>query len=75
MGQGDADGIEKGGVCIIFLFILGMLRGLWDLSAPTRDRTHDPAVEPQGFNHWTSREDPEGILTLLRVLSFDFPLY
>ena len=28
MGQGDEDGIEKGGVCIIFLFILGMLHGL-----------------------------------------------
>jgi len=30
--------------CIIYLF-LAMLHGTWDLSSPTRNQTHNPAVE------------------------------
>ena len=27
-----------------------------DLSSPTGDQTHAPAVEAQGLDHWTTRE-------------------
>jgi len=32
------------------------LTQLWDLSSPTRDQTHAPAVEAKIINHWTTRE-------------------
>ena len=36
-----------------------MLQAMWDLSPPTRDRTHVPtAVEAQSLNHWSFREVP-----------------
>ena len=38
-----------------FLSFLAMLRGLWDLSSPTRDRTRALAVKAQSPNHWTAR--------------------
>ena len=28
------------------------LRGMWDLSSLTRDRTHTPCIERQSLNHW-----------------------
>ena len=41
-----------------FLSFLAMLRDLWDLSFPTRDRTWALAVKAQSPNHWTARELP-----------------
>ena len=29
---------------------------MWDLSSPTRDRTHAPSIGSSEFNHWTTRE-------------------
>ena len=29
---------------------------IWDLNSPTRDPTHDPAVEAQSPRHWTMRD-------------------
>ena len=40
--------------CIMFWFF--WLRGMWDLSSPTRDQTHTPCVRRWGLHHWTSRE-------------------
>ena len=34
---------------------------MWDLSSPTRDRTHDPCIERQSLNTWTTREVPLGL--------------
>ena len=44
---------------------------MWDLSSPSRDRTHaPPALEAQSLNHWTAREVP----TTTQVLAQDHPL-
>ena len=32
------------------------LRGMWDLSSPTRDWTRTPCIGRQSLNHWTARE-------------------
>ena len=37
---------------------------MWDLSSPTRDRTHVPCIGRQILNHWTTREVP-GCLLLI----------
>ena len=37
-------------------FIHPLPQSVQDLSSPTRDQTHAPAVEVQGLNHWTARE-------------------
>ena len=29
---------------------------MWDLSSPTRDRTHVPRIARRILNHWTARE-------------------
>ena len=56
---------------ILFIYSLAALHGTWDLSAPTRDWTHAPALEGQSFNHWTTREvhlqTPKQMLTLFFI--------
>ena len=37
-------------------FIHPLPQSVQDLSSPTRDQIHAPAVEVQGLNHWTARE-------------------
>ena len=32
---------------------------MWDLSSPTRDRTHNPCIGRWSLDHWTTREVPE----------------
>ena len=43
------------GTTILFFF-LATPHGTWDLSSPTRDRTHTPVMEARSLNYWTSRE-------------------
>ena len=43
---------------ILFFFFFAMLYGKWDLSFPTKDYTHAPALEAWSLNHWTSRRVP-----------------
>ena len=31
-------------------------RGMWDLSSPTRNRTHTPCIGRQSLNHWAARK-------------------
>ena len=38
---------------------------MWDLSSPTRDRTHVPCIVRQILYHWTTRE--------VTVLFFKYP--
>ena len=47
-------------VTILFLFYVLVFwpRGMWDLSSPTRDRTHTPCTGRRNLNHWTTREVP-----------------
>ena len=40
-------------------FFLAMLHGLWDLSSPTRYRTHPLGSEAQSPNYWTTSEFPK----------------
>ena len=37
---------------------------MWDLSSPTRDRTHVPCIDRWILNHWTTREVSPGILNM-----------
>ena len=40
------------------------LRGMWDLSSPTRDQTGISCIRRQILNHWTTRESPPSHLLL-----------
>ena len=50
------------------MFWFFWLQGMWDLSSPTRDRTHTPCIGRQSLNHWTARE--VSISVFLCVLSW-----
>ena len=41
---------------IIFFNFLATLKGMWDLTSLTRDRTAPPALETLSLTHWTTRE-------------------
>ena len=43
---------------LLFYVLVFWLRGVWDLSSLTRDRTHTPCIGRQSLSHWTSREVP-----------------
>ena len=58
-------------VTILPLFYVLALwpRGMWDLSSPTRDRTHTPCIGRRSLNHWATRKAPKlTILTIFRSL-------
>ena len=40
----------------VLIFLWGGPRSTWELSSPTRDRTHYPHKGRQSLNHWTTRE-------------------
>ena len=44
--------------CFMFvcLFVCFWPRGIWDLSSPNKDQTHNPFIGRRGLNHWTARE-------------------
>ena len=46
--------------CFCFYILVFWLRGMWDLSSPTRDRTHTPCIGRRNLKHWTAREVPGG---------------
>ena len=54
-------------VTILLLFyVLGFwLRGTWELSSPTRDRTRTPCIGRQSLNDWTAKEVPVRLLWIL----------
>ena len=43
---------------LLFYVLVFWLRGMWDLSSPTRDRTRTPCIGMRSLNHWTTREVP-----------------
>ena len=46
-------------VALLLFYVLDFwLRGMWDLSSPTRDWTYAPCIERGSLNHWTTREVP-----------------
>ena len=48
--------IEFVTLLLLFYVLVFWLRGMWDLSSPTRGRTHTPYIGRQSLNHWTARE-------------------
>ena len=44
--------------CFCFCVLVSWLRGMWDLSSPTRGQTHTPCIGRRTLNHWTAREVP-----------------
>ena len=49
--------------CLEHFCIILFLQGMWDLSSPTRDQNHTPALEVDSLNHWNTREVPEDSVT------------
>ena len=45
--------IEFVTILLLFCLLVFCLRGMWYLSAPTRDRTSTPCIGRQCLNHWT----------------------
>ena len=59
--------IEFVTISFLFSFLVFWLQGMWDLSSPTRDRTHAPGIGKWSLNHWTSWKvplNPKGSPTL-----------
>ena len=50
---------------LCFMFWLFWLRGMWGLSAPTRDWTWAPCIRRWSLNHWTTTEVPQQFLKSL----------
>ena len=50
--------IEFVTILLLFYVLLFWLRGMWDLSSPTRDQTRNRCIERRSLNHWTAREVP-----------------
>ena len=46
-------------ILLLFYVLVFWPRGLWDLSSPTRDRTHTIYIGRQSLNYWTTREVPK----------------
>ena len=47
-------------VCLLLLvFFFFWPRGIWDLSSPNKDQTHNPCIGRRGLNHWAAREVPD----------------
>ena len=40
----------------MFVCLFVWPRGIWDLSSPNKDQTHNPFIGRRGLNHWTARE-------------------
>ena len=57
--------IEFVTILLLFHVLVFWLRGMWDLSSPTRDRTCTPCIGRRSLNHWTAREVP--LLALLKM--------
>ena len=45
-------------VCCCWFFFFWP-RGIWDLSSPNKDQTHNPCIWRRGLNHWAAREVPD----------------
>ena len=52
---------------LCFMFWLFWLRGMWGLSAPTRDWTWAPCIRRWSLNHWTTREIPAALQAPLSI--------
>ena len=58
--------IEFVTILLLFYVLVFWPQGMWDLSSPTRDRTHTPCIGRQSLNHWTTSEVP-ALYSLLPV--------
>ena len=57
--------IEFVTILLLFFYVLVFWpRGMWDLSSPTRDRTHTRCIGRWSPNHWTAREVPVDFLMM-----------
>ena len=61
--------IEFVTVLLLFYVLVFWLRGMWNLSSPTRDRTCTPCIGRQSLNHWTMREVPDLFNVASRLFS------
>ena len=48
-----------------------LLHDMWNLSSPTRDRTHIPCIARKILNHWTTREVSSKYLMFPQDILFD----
>ena len=50
--------VESVILLLLFYVLCFWPRAMWNLSFPTRDRTHVPCIGRSSLNHWTTREVP-----------------
>ena len=50
--------IEFVTILLLFYVLVLWLRGMWNLSSPTRDQTCIPCIGRRSVHHWTTREVP-----------------
>ena len=50
--------------CFCFMFLVFWPRGMWDLSSPTRDRTHTSCIGRRSPNHCATKEVPGKLLKM-----------
>ena len=48
--------IEFVTILLLFYILVFWPGGIWDLSSPTRDRTHTPCIGKRSLNHWIARD-------------------
>ena len=56
-------------ILLLFYVLVFWPQAMWDLSSPTRDRTHTLCIGRRSLNHWTAREVPD----IVNLASWFFP--
>ena len=59
--------IEFVTILLLFYVLVFWPRGMWDLSSPTRDRTHTPCIGRRCLNHWIAREVPRFLIEIAKL--------
>ena len=54
--------IESVTILLLFYAFIFCLQGMWDLSSPTRDQTHTPALEGKVLTTELPRKSPSTVL-------------
>ena len=60
--------IEFVTILLLSYVLVFWLRGMWNLSSPTRDRTRIPCIGRWSLNHWTCQGSPSWPVSLIMFL-------
>ena len=74
-GHKESDMTEQLNKNKIYLVVLGLSCSMWDLSSLARNWTQARALRVWHFSHWTTREVPGSLLSLVSAQSFLLDLW